>query len=186
MLINVRELNKIKCDGFLKSHIAEKALLLLISNSYGYQVTSSDELECDSSGDGFINNHQVEIKFSCAGSGANGYHIFIETNDKHGRPSGLSDTKSKFYITVTTGWSTKLGPIGKVRLWHVSDLKRMYQFAEKFTYPNGGSGFFIKPKLFDNEQIWLGDVSYDKENQTFDISKFIMLGSIYKIKEALK
>lgn len=186
MIVKPLELNNIKNDGFLKSHIAEKALLLLISNSYGYHVESNDDMSCDSSGDGFINKHQVEIKFSCAGTGANGYHIFIETNDKHGRPSGLSDTKSKFYITVTPGWSTKLGPIGKVRLWHVSDLKRMHQFAEKFTYPNGGSGFFIKPKLFDNEQIWLGDVVYDKDNKEFDISKFIMLGSIYKIKEALK
>lgn len=186
MQIKTSDLNKIKEGGFLKSKIAEKSIALLISNSFGYAVKAGDSEGYDPTGDVYINNHLIEVKYSAAGNGSNGYHFFVETHDRFGNPSGLLTSTSKLYLTVTPGWSSKIGPIGKVRLWHLHDLLVIMKYAQVFTYPSGGKGFFIQPKLFDNEQIWVGDITYDKDQQIFDTEKFIQLGNIYKVKEALK
>lgn len=186
MLINVRELNKIKENGFLKSNIAEKSVLLLIGNSFGFEVSANEFDGYDSSGDGYINKHKVEIKYSASGNGSNNYHIFIETHDKSGNPSGLLTTQSKFYLTITPGWSAKIGSIGQVRLWKSIDLIKISSQCQQFKYPSGVSGFFMIPKQLDVIQVWVGTVGYDKDTQTFDISEFIIMGNVYKIKEALK
>jgi len=171
--VKPRELNQLNEGGFAKSKIAEHALFTLLANTYNLDAHVNSKMEYDPTGDGEINGILCEIKFSSVGKGNEGYPIFFETHSKDGYPSALLLTHSRYYLTVTPGYSHQLlKVIGKIRCWPVSYLLQLEKQLPKEQVHGGRvAGFYIKPK--DHPcQVWLGDVPFN--NLTFDLNSIII------------
>ena len=175
MIVVTHELGNLAQGGFAKSKLAEEALLKLISKKRGvsYSVDLTEGKNTD--WDGTLGRSHVEVKFSAkVYKGDNRLSNYFETNYKSGAPSALLLSKADKYITVTPGWSNKYSMLtGKVRMWNRADLLNvMHQFPiVKDDY--GASGFYIPNKSSIITHDWVGDVFFDQQQYSYDLSKWI-------------
>lgn len=176
MIVTTYELGDLANGGFKKSKLAEESLLKLVAGkkrtTYSVDLTEGKNTDWD----GMLGNEPVEIKYSAKMfSGENRFGNFFETHYKSGKPSALLLTKATKYITVSPGWSNKYASVtGKVRMWNVSELVNAidnpYPIVE-FDY--GEKGFYVPNKSNAVKHEWVGDVAFDPEKCSYDISKWI-------------
>jgi len=169
LLVNTKKLNEWTDDGFTLNEKAERQLAELVFGDKVDHISEGNTKEYDVQ---LKDGTKIEIKFT------NNPKIFIETNYYDGTPSGLLTTESDYYLIAHTGfWKSKIGKIKLIPTETLIDLYNTNKCKPKSYYPRndspGSSGFILEKELGQNDG-WLGNVRFDEESDSFDISQWTL------------
>jgi len=160
MIININELTNFKSTH---GYDAEVAVQLSVSSLYELspgRVTTGYV----SAFDFIINDLLFELKISSKGM----KDAKIELERADGRKSGLSSTKSDFYMFLNNA-----GKIGKIRLIKTQDLKNYYSVPRPGTYTTQTDGDKIGSKLAKLDfllfnDLMIAEMDYNYKTKEFD------------------